>query len=192
MTWHSKSILAFLLATVFVLSGCGADSFLQNAARIHSYTKGARQILENIYDDKLASRETVLEVARPLQRFQAKQVEVFEVWKNHRDPATGDLTLTPEVAAEIAAILVSLKSDFAALKQKANSNALPSPATAMLQPALKALEGAYEDFAGYLGNLKGVSQKNGVLRLLKAQQNQAEQIYAEMLKESQEVEAWVH
>src|SRR5262245_46665328 len=77
MKWQSKSILASLFLSVLFLSGCGADGFLRTSARVHSYTKAARQLLENIYDDKLASRETVLDVARPLQRFQAKQVEVF-------------------------------------------------------------------------------------------------------------------
>jgi hypothetical protein len=188
----STFLLVSVLATSGLMSGCGADSFLRNAARVHSYTKGARQVLENIYDDKLASRETVLEIARPLQRFQAKQVEVFEIWKRCRDASTGECKLSVELAAEIAAILVALRSDFAALKQKADSPALPSPATAMLAPALKALEGAYNDFAAYLGSLNGVSRRGGILRLLRAQQDQAERIYAEMLRENQEVAAWIN
>lgn len=184
-------LLSFTLC--LALTSCGADSFLQNSARVHSLTKSARQILENIYDDKLASRETVLEIARPLQRFQAKQVEVFETWKKHRDPVTGEVTLTPEVAADFAAILVSLKSDFGAFKTKSSTQAgLSSPAIAMLQPALKVLESEFNGWAGQLADIKGVSKRGGIFRLLKAQNDAFERLYADVKAESQEVEAWIN
>lgn len=187
------SICLLNLTLCLLLTACGADSFLQNSARVHSLTKSARQILENIYDDKLASRETVLEIARPLQRFQAKQVEVFETWKRHRDPVTGAVTLTSEVAADFAAILVSLKSDFGAFKTKSGTQAgLSSPAIAMLGPAVKALEREFADWAGQLADIEGVSKRGGVWRLLKAQNEQFERLYADVKAESREVEAWIN
>lgn len=190
----NRRLLAPLLVFAFILplSGCGADSFLRTSARLSSYLKSTRVILENAYEDKVLQRETVQAIARPAARVQSGALDAFTIWKRHRDPNTGDLTITPEIAAEFAALIVSLKSDFAAFKLQAASDKLPSPATIALAPALKVLESELNDFTKQLSDIKGVSKRGGVFRLLKAQQDEAERLYAELLKESEDLAVWTN